>query len=145
MEVALSAAAVRCAAADERLTAARRRVLQMLLESSRPRKAYDLIANFGKPRDRPKPTTIYRALEFLIGQGLVHRIESTNSFVACRRSGQAHSAGFLICDCCGTVEEFEVDVLSSQTIAEAKGYTFGTIVLEALGLCRACLPPSSVA
>ncbi|HST67704.1 MAG TPA: ATP-binding cassette domain-containing protein, partial [Mycobacteriales bacterium] len=55
---------------------------------------------------RPAPITIYRALDFLREQGLVHRIESRNAFIACVHN---HDSGdpvvFLICETCGTVGE----------------------------------------
>ena len=69
-------------------------------------KAYDLISSYahdGEPV--AKPPTIYRALEFLTAQGLVHRIESMNAFLACGSNPHGRSTEFLICDCCGRVEE----------------------------------------
>ena len=96
---ALGAAEARCADTQERLTAPRRRVLELLLASEAPQKAYDLIAAFGESGEPAKPPTVYRALEFLERLGFAHRIESLNAYFPCRIEG-GHTAAFLICDCC---------------------------------------------
>ena len=135
---ALSAAENRCAATQERLTTPRRRVLELLLESDSPQKAYDLIAAFGEHGEPAKPPTVYRALEFLERLGFAHRIESLNAYVPCRIDGAEHRAAFLICDCCGAAEEFEPDFSSQLAAAEHAGYQVSTITLEARGRCAAC-------
>ena len=134
----LDAAEARCSAADQRLTAPRRRVLEMLLEAGQPVKAYDLISTFGGDGPPAKPPTVYRALDFLEKQGFAHRIESLNAYVACRKEADGHAAAFLICDCCGAAEEFEPDFTPQMRAAEAAGYQVKTVTLEARGLCPAC-------
>ena len=140
---ALGAAEQRCAATQERLTAPRRRVLELLLESNSPQKAYDLIAAFGAHGEPAKPPTVYRALEFLERLGFAHRIESLNAYVPCRIDGQSHRAAFLICDCCGAAEEFEPDFTAQLAAATKAGYQVATITLEARGRCAACSAPAS--
>ncbi|MBA4011170.1 MAG: Fur family transcriptional regulator [Phenylobacterium sp.] len=135
---ALGAAEHRCVATQERLTAPRRRVLELLLESDGPQKAYDLIAAFGEHGEPAKPPTVYRALEFLERLGFAHRIESLNAYVPCRIDGGEHRAAFLICDCCGAAQEFEPDFTAQLAAAEAAGYQVSTITLEARGRCSAC-------
>jgi len=134
---ALGAAEGRCAETQERLTAPRRRVLELLLASDAPLKAYDLIAAFGTHGEPAKPPTVYRALEFLERLGFAHRIESLNAYIPCRIEG-AHVAAFLICDCCGEAAEFQPDLQPSLAAAEATGYAVRAITLEARGLCAAC-------
>ena len=134
---ALSAAEARCARSQDKLTAPRRRVLQLLLASDAPQKAYDLIAAFGEQGQPAKPPTVYRALEFLERLGFAHRIESLNAYVPCRIPG-GHAAAFLICDCCGEAAEFEPDLGAQLAAAEATGYAVRAITLEARGLCAAC-------
>jgi Fur family zinc uptake transcriptional regulator len=134
---ALSAAEGRCGTAGERLTAPRRRVLELLLAADAPMKAYDLIAAFGDHGEPAKPPTVYRALEFLERLGFAHRIESLNAFVPCRIEG-GHAAAFLICDCCGEAAEFEPDLSPQLAAAEATGYAVRAITVEARGLCAAC-------
>jgi Fur family zinc uptake transcriptional regulator len=135
---ALMAAERRCEATDQRLTAPRRRVLELLLEADGPLKAYDLIAAFGGHGEPAKPPTVYRALEFLERLGFAHRIESLNAYVPCRLEGEGHAAAFLICDCCGAAEEFEPDFAPGLAAAQAKGYAVSSVTLEARGLCPAC-------
>ena len=78
----LAAAEALCVRREQRLTAPRRRVLELLLQAGQPLKAYDLMAAFD-PHAPAKPPTVYRALEFLEREGFAHRIESLNAFVAC--------------------------------------------------------------
>src|SRR5688500_16258513 len=134
---ALGAAEMRCAETQERLTAPRRRVLELLLAAEAPLKAYDLIAAFGATGEPAKPPTVYRALEFLERLGFAHRIESLNAYVPCRIEG-GHAAAFLICDCCGAAEEFEPDFGPQLAAAAAAGYAIRAVTLEARGLCAAC-------
>jgi Fur family zinc uptake transcriptional regulator len=138
LTLALSRAEARCAQTQERLTAPRRRVLQLLLESDGPQKAYDLIAAFGAHGEPAKPPTVYRALEFLERLGFAHRIESLNAYVPCRIAGDGHRAAFLICDCCGAAQEFEPDFEAQFAAAAKVGYAVRAVTLEARGLCPAC-------
>ena len=134
---AMAGAETRCADADERLTAPRRRVLELLLAADAPLKAYDLIAAFGTGGEPAKPPTVYRALEFLERLGFAHRIESLNAYVPCRIEG-GHVAAFLICDCCGEAAEFQPDLSGPLEAARGTGYAVRAITLEARGLCEAC-------
>jgi Fur family zinc uptake transcriptional regulator len=141
LDAALSRAADRCAEFKERLTPARRRVLELLLQTGRPAKAYDLIAAFGEDGVAAKPPTVYRALYFLSRQGFVHRIESLNAYVACHLGERDHAAAFLICTCCGATEEIEP--FSSERVqaqAAASGYVLSAVMIEAQGLCARCAP-----
>ncbi|MCR5878969.1 Fur family transcriptional regulator [Phenylobacterium sp. J367] len=135
---ALASAETRCADTQERLTAPRRRVLELLLEADAPLKAYDLIAAFGAGGEPAKPPTVYRALEFLERLGFAHRIESLNAYVPCRLEADGHVAAFLICDCCGAAEEFEPDLTEGLAAARASGYALRAVTLEARGHCPAC-------
>ena len=97
--------AVRRSAA-QRLTPTRRQVLEVLLSSHKPLGAYEIIERAAAARHAPAPITIYRALDFLLEQGLVHRIESRNAFIACvHRHATGDIVVFLICERCGEVGE----------------------------------------
>ena len=135
----LKAAETRCKLAAERMTAPRRRVLELLLKAGQPVKAYDLIAAFGEDGAPAKPPTVYRALSFLERQGFVHRLESLNAYLACRQGPGAHAAAFLICDCCGATEEVE-PVGADRLIALAgeAGYRIDMVTVEARGRCADC-------
>jgi Fur family zinc uptake transcriptional regulator len=138
LTAALGLAEARCAESEERLTPPRRRVLELLLQADAPMKAYDLIGTYGQAGEPAKPPTVYRALEFLERLGFAHRIESLNAYVPCRLTDQPHRAAFLICDCCGTAEEFEPDFAGELAAAGRRGYAVRAITLEARGLCPAC-------
>jgi Fur family zinc uptake transcriptional regulator len=130
-----------CAARKERLTPIRRRVLEALLASHQPLGAYELIDRLADDGGRPAPITIYRALDFLREQGLVHRIESRNAFIACVHN---HDSGdpvvFLICETCGAVGE-AASAAVAETIknaSRAAGFTPKTPVIEISGTCAHC-------
>lgn len=140
---AVAAADARVSAEGERMTAARARVLELLLTAGEPVKAYDLIARFGENGQPAKPPTVYRALEFLERQGLAHRIASISAYVACASGDADHAAAFLICDCCGATEEVPTPVTQDlERAARAAGYALERTTVEAHGRCPACRTPS---
>ncbi len=94
---ALDAAASLCQRRRARLTPLRRRVLELVWRSHEPQGAYDILDTLGERGRRAAPPTVYRALDFLLGQGLIHRIESLNAFVGCRDPDTPHAGQFLIC------------------------------------------------
>ncbi|MES2035863.1 MAG: Fur family transcriptional regulator [Pseudomonadota bacterium] len=129
----------RCEAAGQRLTAPRRRVLELLLQSGQPVKAYDLIAAYGTEGEPAKPPTVYRALDFLSKQGFAHRIESLNAYIACGGTDDDHAAAFLICDCCGRTREIApVGAAEIERLAGAQGFSLKSLTVEAHGLCQDC-------
>ncbi len=90
----------------QKFTPIRRQVLQALLSSHRPLGAYEVIDELAKSMPRPAPITVYRALDFLMENGLVHRIESRNAYLACAHDHDAAAmVAFLICERCGSVGE----------------------------------------
>lgn len=123
----------------QKMTRIRRKVLELLLQSDEPAKAYDLLANLDG-EGAAKPPTIYRALDFLQDVGLAHKIESLNAYVACGHTSHSHSAVFLICNTCGGAEELHAVTTSKALDAEtaAAGFKVDRAVIEARGICRAC-------
>jgi Fur family zinc uptake transcriptional regulator len=132
----LQAAERVCAAAGAQLTPVRRRTLEILLESHRALGAYDVLARLGAEGFGSQPPVAYRALAFLADQGLVHRIERLNAFVACTHPGAAHDPAFLICRSCHKVAEAEA--AAGGPVAAAGGFRIEQAVIEAQGLCPAC-------
>ncbi len=141
LQTALDRAERRCVETGERLTAPRRRVLELLLQAGQPIKAYDLIAAFGADGEAAKPPTVYRALDFLERSGMAHRIASISAYVACARDEGAHAAAFLICDCCGDTREIETGALDLTESATSRGYVLDRVTIEAHGRCPACAAP----
>lgn len=130
-----------CRANGARLTPIRRRVLEVLQGLDRPLGAYDLVDLFGAQGRRMAPITIYRALDFLIEQGLVHRLASRNTYIA--SSGAAsgrETTAFLICDGCGGVTGVaSPDVADTVLkVLRERGYQPRTRILEITGRCAHC-------
>ena len=138
----LVAAEQRLARDEQRLTAPRRRVLELLLEAGQPVKAYDLISSFGEAGEPAKPPTVYRALDFLEKQGFVHRIESLNAFIGCPSPKAPHSGQFLLCTACGTAAEITDPGIQAALAGAAgrAGFRPSHVTLEVKGLCRHCQP-----
>lgn len=123
-----------------RLTPVRRRVLEILLEDHRALGAYDVLARLAAEGFGNQPPVAYRALEFLVDQGLAHRIQRLNAFTACGHMGKAHAPAFLICRGCQTVAEASADPARAAIEAEAdrSGFQVERTTIEALGLCPNC-------
>lgn len=130
-----------CAVRRERLTPIRRRVLEALLASHQPLGAYELIDRLAVRGARPAPITIYRALDFLREQALVHRIESRNAFIACVHNHEsADPVVFLICEKCGAVGEAASAAVADtiKSASRAAGFSPKTPVIEISGVCAHC-------
>ncbi len=137
---ALARAEVLCAARGARLTTLRKRVLELVWASHRPRGAYDILDELGDGGRAAAPLTVYRALDFLVAQGLVHRIESLNGYVGCADPGPSHAGQFLVCDGCGVAIELNDPGIAAAVTACAGGHGFRVIrpTIELHGLCPAC-------
>ena len=130
-----------CDAKGARLTALRREVLGLILDADAPTGAYDLLDRLRATRHGAAPPTVYRALEFLLEQGLVHKLESMSSYVGCVSHGDSdHAAQFLICRACGQVTEIDDHELAHalEDAAKRLGFTVGKATIEAEGRCAAC-------
>lgn len=123
-----------------RLTETRARVLDIVAESHKPVGAYDILQRLSAERGRAAPPTVYRALAFLVEQGLAHRIDSLNAFVACFDPERSHDAGFLICESCKSVEEIADPALNAAMRASvsAHGFQPRRAVVEISGTCARC-------
>ena len=134
---ALARAAELCARRGTRLTTLRRRVLELVWQRHAAVKAYDLLDELG---GSAKPPTVYRALEFLIAHGLVHRLESLNAYVGCPAPDASHEGQFLICDARGNVSEFEAPAISAAIAEQALRQRFAVAgrTVEVRGTCREC-------
>ena len=129
-----------CAARGLRMTSGRRKVLGMLLKSQRPLGAYDIIALHADEGRRVQPAIVYRALQFLAGNGFAHRIERLNAYVACMHPGERHAPAFLICRTCQAVEEACISSSKGAlgTAARAVGFRIERVMVEAEGICPNC-------
>lgn len=129
-----------CEQRGARFTPLREKVYQLLLAKLGPMGAYDLLDELKETESSAKPATVYRALDFLLDFGFIHRLESTNAFVACHHFGCHHPVQFLICDSCGDVAEIQSEGLR-ETLdkqADAYGFKVSKQTIEAHGLCSEC-------
>jgi len=140
VETAISAAEAHCAAGGLRFTPVRRAALEILLREHRAMGAYELLDRLHEAGFGSQPPVAYRALDFLVANGLVHKIERLNAFIACAHPGAAHSPAFLICRLCEGVAEAQSAPArgSLGEAARATGFRIERTVVEALGLCPAC-------
>ena len=137
---ALARAEEICARAGARLTPIRRDVLREVWSNHEATKAYDLIERLSRHGEQIKPPTVYRALDFLLDQGLIHRIESLNAFVGCEHPQEPHQAILMICERCGDIREEDDAAVHAalDDLAGQSGFTPRSAVIELRGLCRAC-------
>lgn len=138
---ALEAAAVLCAERGARLTELRRRVLELIWSGHRPLGAYDVLGRLGRERRGAAPPTVYRALDFLLEHGLIHRIESLNSFVGCAHPDVPHTGQFLICRECGQAAEINEAGIDDAIAMGARraGFRVESRTIEVEGSCPHCL------
>ena len=129
-----------CARTGARLTGQRREVLVCVAESHQAVGAYEIIERMAAHGPRPAPITVYRALEFLQEQNLVHKIESRNAFVACSEQHDGEPTALLICEICGNVSEV-LERRAAEGLSEAaraQGFAIRHAVVELSGLCAHC-------
>ena len=137
---ALTIAKQVCLARGVQLTPIRYQVLELIWESHKAVKAYELLERVRPLQMAAKPPTIYRALDFLSEQGLIHRVESLNAFIGCRCSDAPHEQLLLICKNCQEVEERSATKVM-QALAEEfneAGFIVHSKAIEIHGLCQQC-------
>lgn len=139
---ALAHAEFVCEQRAQKFTPIRRQVLGALLSSHRPLGAYEIIDELAKSISRPAPITVYRALDFLMVNGLVHRIESRNAYLACAAHDHdsTSAVAFLICERCGLVGEISSASFAKDLNAAARssGFAPKLSVVEITGVCTHC-------
>ena len=130
-----------CSARGLRLTPLRREVLDLVAKARKPVKAYDLLESLRDRHAGAAPPTVYRALDFLLENGFIHKLESINSFVFCQHPAEAHQVPFLICDVCESATEV-CDEGSIARLIEQQARDFGfrakAQTLEVHGVCKDC-------
>jgi Fur family zinc uptake transcriptional regulator len=130
------------------LTELRRHVLGLILNAASPTGAYELLDRLRQSRRGAAPPTVYRTLDFLLEQGLIHRVERLSAFVGCVAGctvdpdgeNHTHAAQFLICRECGRVIEMQDHAVSTVLARAAKdaGFSISSATIEAEGLCSTC-------
>jgi Fur family transcriptional regulator, zinc uptake regulator len=129
-----------CLARGARLTPSRRRVLEIVWGQHQPIGAYAILERLRSGSVGAAPPTVYRALEFLMAQGLVHRLASLNAFIGCPQPEASHASQFLICTSCGEVTEIEGAEITTcaQRNAAERGFRLDRLTIELAGCCPRC-------
>ncbi|MFT5115300.1 MAG: Fur family zinc uptake transcriptional regulator [Parasphingorhabdus sp.] len=142
VEKALREALSMCDSRGTKLTVNRQRVFELIWTSHCPVTAYELLEQLQALGLRVQAPMVYRCLEFLLEQGLIHRVESLNAFVGCSNPSTPHAAELLICEKCGVAAEAtnaKIDQNLEQT-AKNLNFTIQNCVIELSGLCGFCSP-----
>lgn len=140
-EAQLRAAEALCQVRGARMTEMRRSVYACLLQNAGPLSAYDLMQRLDRELSRRlAPPTVYRALEFLLAHGLIHRLESTNAYMACITPGEAHESIYFLCSECGSTTEIADQRIGGLLTQDARTLHFKPRrqVVEVQGLCEKC-------
>jgi len=140
IETALKTAAQLCTERGVQLTDIRKQVLELIWENHHAVKAYDLLERLKPLQSAAKPATIYRALDFLMEQGFIHRVESLNAFVGCTTLRTVHKQLLLICKQCQNVEERAADLVMDALKQELQdaGFIAHHHAIEIQGICADC-------
>lgn len=138
---AIQSARQLCDERGVRLTSLREQVLELVWQSHKPLGAYTLMEMLAQASTRRvAPPTVYRALDFLLEEGLIHRINSLNAFIGCPSPNQKHQSHFLICQNCNVAVELDNSQLNQSIFdaATSAGFTLASHSVEINGLCPSC-------
>lgn len=137
---ALAEAEAIASARGLRLTPVRRRVLEILLEDHRALGAYDILARLKEDGFGDQPPVAYRALDFLVANGLAHRVQRLNAFTACLHPGEEHAPAFFICEACQSVAEAPEEAVEAaiSSVAAGLGFQVTRAAVEVVGTCPSC-------
>jgi Fur family zinc uptake transcriptional regulator len=140
VEQAVAQARAICQRQGSRLTPQRQQVLELIWQEHRPVGAYELLERMRELGHKAAPPTVYRALEFLQANGLIHRIESLNAFTGCPHPDHPHQGQFLVCTQCRRVAELEMSEISHQLdkAAARAGFHSQQQTIELSGICAEC-------
>ncbi len=140
MNSALDKAKSICAQNEVRFTHIRERILELIWSSHEPILAYDLLRALRREKQNAEPPTVYRAIDFLIENQLIHKIESLNAYVGCHYPDKEHLSQFLICNQCHQVAELEDTSVNQVIVRQAaqSGFQVEQQTVEIMGLCPAC-------
>jgi len=140
IEEALNHAKRVCEKGGERFTDLRKQVFAIVWAEHKPVKAYDLLSELSSKRKGVAPATVYRTLDFLQSQGLVHKLESLNAYLGCSQPETEHHGHFLICEICEEVRELEFTPFSQSIdeIEKAQKFQIKHTTIELFGRCIKC-------
>lgn len=129
-----------CAQRNLRFTESRRRVLELMCQYSQPVGAYTLLDDLRGDGVSAAPPTVYRALDFLLENGLIHRLATNNTYLACAHPQKHHEGVFLVCTSCGHTQEIHTRGVMDSVRRNARAYGFKVqhAAVEVTGICSQC-------
>lgn len=129
-----------CSKQNIELTPLRQAILDILLEQPSPLSAYEILKLLRQTRDNAEPPTVYRVLEFFQQHGVVHRIQSSNSYILCNDPHDHHQSQLLLCKLCGDATEIEEQSINSlvRKLTHSMGFQFEDDLTEIHGICKKC-------
>lgn len=129
-----------CRQRGVRLTTQRRKVLEIIYAADKPKGAYNILNAMRYAVPGATPPTVYRALDFLLQQGLIHKLETLHAFVGCAHPEHPHSSQFLICSECGGTNELEDEGIarSLRGATTSSGFEPKRRIVELIGTCAGC-------
>ncbi len=129
-----------CAQHNIELTPLRQAILEILLDQNAPQSAYEILRQLRQTRDNAEPPTVYRVLEFFQQHGVVHRIQSSNSYIVCNDPHDHHQSQLLLCKSCGDATEIEEQSINSlvKKLTTSMGFQFENDLIEIHGICKKC-------
>ena len=136
----LDSAERRCLENGSNLTELRRQILALVLEHEGVVKAYQILNDLQQARGSAAPPTVYRALDFLVEQGILHRVEALNGYVVCHHIDCAHSSVIVTCRDCGKVDEIDADAVfaSLKQLCQQHGFEFEQKQILLNARCERC-------
>ncbi len=139
---ALESAQTICHDKNIRLTPIRQRIFELIRSTHKAVGAYQLLEILQREDPKAKPVTIYRALDFLLEAGLIHKVASLNAFIGCSKPETLHNSVLLICDNCQNAKEVEAQHVYEAIceISAQNAFQAQQLTLELHGYCDACQP-----
>ena len=140
LKLAIQRAKDVCSANGVRFTQQRQLVYRLILSAEKPIGAYELLDAMKNEVSGVAPPTVYRALDFLLEQGLIHKLESLHAYIGCSDPDHAHNGQFLICNRCGHAEEIDDRNVagSLEGAMQSHGFVGNHQVVEVMGRCADC-------
>ncbi|MBA2657683.1 MAG: transcriptional repressor [Tatlockia sp.] len=130
-----------CATIELKVTSLRKSVLFILWNTLKPLKAYEILDNLMKIKENARPPTVYRVLDYFVENGVVHKIESIQSYTLCHEPEKHYSSEVLmVCNQCHQVKELYDSAMHAfvQKLAEENHFHLGTGAIELSGICELC-------
>ncbi|MCC5013537.1 MULTISPECIES: transcriptional repressor [unclassified Legionella] len=136
-----------CSAIELKFTSLRKSVLFLLWGAEKPLKAYEILDKLLQSKQSSKPPAVYRVLDYFVESGVVHKIESIQSYTLCHAPEKQRATEVLmVCNDCHQVHEVYDKTLRAlvQKLSAENHFHLGHDAIELKGLCRKCCPASEV-